>query len=265
LTPTPISQFAAEHHLPLLRTADINQENLPAADLLVVIAFGQKIAPRIVDHARLGSINLHGSRLPKYRGAAPINAAIICGETITGNSIIRLAQEMDAGDILAQSQVEIGELETAGELHDHLAKDGAELLRQTVEQLEKGQIQEVSQDDALASRARKLSRHDARIDWSRPAEEIARQIRGMYPWPGCHARILDSDGTERSRAALVRARRTESAEGAAGTVLENGTIAAGNGAVEIVEIQPEGRRPMPLAAFRNGHPWHIGMRLESIG
>src|SRR3954470_20693861 len=112
LTPTPIAQFALERGLPLLRTANINAEPLPAADVMVVIAFGQKIAENVVHHARLGSLNLHASRLPKFRGAAPINAAILAGETVTGNSVIRLAQKMDAGAILGQSMLEIGELET---------------------------------------------------------------------------------------------------------------------------------------------------------
>src|SRR5205085_4330160 len=108
---------------PLLRTGDINDEKLPPADVIVVIAFGQKIADAVVNRPRLGSINLHASRLPKFRGAAPINAAIVAGESVTGNSVIRLAQKMDSGPILAQSSLEIGGLETAGELHDRLADD----------------------------------------------------------------------------------------------------------------------------------------------
>src|SRR5689334_18777973 len=111
LTPTPIAQFALDRGLPLERTDDINALPLPPADVMVVIAFGQKIAANVVNHPRLGSVNLHSSRLPKYRGAAPINAAILAGENITGNSIIRLAQKMDAGAVLGQSSIEIGELE----------------------------------------------------------------------------------------------------------------------------------------------------------
>src|SRR5207248_7066983 len=111
---------------------------LPEADVMVVIAFGQKILPNQVDHSRLGSINLHASRLPKYRGAAPINWAIINGERTTGNSVIRLAQKMDAGAILGQSELPIGETETAGELHDRLAADGAMLVIRVLDQLEHG-------------------------------------------------------------------------------------------------------------------------------
>ena len=135
LTPTPIAQFAIEKNLPLLRTADINKESLPPADLLVVVAFGQKIAANLVTQPRLGSVNLHGSRLPKFRGALPVNAAILAGEKITGNSIIRLASKMDAGAILGQSEIPIGQLETAGELHDRLAIDGAILMLDVIEKL----------------------------------------------------------------------------------------------------------------------------------
>src|SRR6185436_13164720 len=117
-----------------LRTDNVNADVLPDADVMVVIAFGQKIGDAVVRRPRLGSINLHASRLPKYRGAAPINWAILSGETVTGNSVIRLAQRMDAGAILGQSEMPIGELETAGELHDRLAGDGAVLLPRVVEE-----------------------------------------------------------------------------------------------------------------------------------
>src|SRR4051812_30100083 len=146
LTPTPIAQFAIEQNLPLIRTANINTESLPQADVMVVIAFGQKLADQVVNHPRLGSVNLHASRLPKYRGAAPINAAILAGETVAGNSIIRLAQKMDAGAVLAQSSIPIGELETAGELHDRLAQDGAPLMLSVLQSLTNGSAIETPQD-----------------------------------------------------------------------------------------------------------------------
>ncbi|HWP41119.1 MAG TPA: methionyl-tRNA formyltransferase [Tepidisphaeraceae bacterium] len=264
LTPTPVSRLAIERNLPLLRTEDINREPLPPADLLIVIAFGQKIAPHQVQHPRLGAINLHGSLLPRFRGAAPVNAAILAGEKITGNSVIRLVQRMDAGPILAQSQLAIGELETAGELHDRLAADGARLVVDTIDKLATGQVCERPQDESQASRAPRLSRASARIDWTSPAEQIARQIRGLYPWPGCHVRLEDESPERRqiARLTLVRARPVEGS-GPPGLILPSGAVAAGTGAVEILEVQPEGKRPMPLSAFRNGHPWHAGMRLES--
>ncbi len=266
LAPTPISEFAIEHNLPLIRTGDINQEPLPPADLMVVIAFGQKISESVANHPRLGSVNLHSSQLPKYRGAAPINWAILNGETETGNSIIRLAQRMDAGAILNMSTLAIGEEETAGELHDRLAVDGAPLMLQTIQQLATNTAREIEQDESQATKAPKLNRESSKIDWTHPAEQIARQIRGMYPWPGCRVKLVDQSGTELARLTLVRARAhpSDSSMGSPGTVTGEGTIATTDGAIAILELQPEGKRPMPLLAFRNGHPWPAGARLESI-
>lgn len=267
LTPTPIAQYAIDNHLALIRTQDINAEKLPPADLLVVIAFGQKIAEHVVHHARLGAVNLHSSRLPRFRGAAPINAAILAGETVSGNSVIRLAQKMDAGAIVGQSELPIGELETAGELHDRLAEDGAKLLLDVVEKLATGTAAEVEQDHSQATLAKKLSRDSTRIDWAKPAADIALQIRGLYPWPGCRVQLLDGDKAI-DRITLVRA-RSGRGEGppcrrVPGTIMLDGRVATGDGMLEIVEVQPEGKRPMPLAAYRNGHRWEPGIRLESI-
>jgi methionyl-tRNA formyltransferase len=263
LAPTAISQLALDRKLPLTRTDDINREPLPPADLLVVIALGQKISEAVANHARLGSVNLHASRLPKYRGAAPINWAVINGETVTGNSIIRLAQRMDAGAVLGMSSVEIGELETAGELHDRLAKDGAPLMLDTVDRLATGTAVETPQDESQATRAPKMNRETSKIDWRRPAAAIANQIRGMYPWPGCRVRLIDAQGNEADRLTLVRA-RASSSPSEPGTIANDAAVGAQAGSVEIVELQPEGKRPMPLAAYRHGHPWNAGMRLESI-
>jgi methionyl-tRNA formyltransferase len=270
LTPTPIASAALVAGLPLLRTADINREALPEADLMVVIAFGQKIADAVVKRPRLGSINLHASRLPKYRGAAPINWAILSGETLTGNSVIRLAQRMDAGAILGQSEVQITALETAGELHDRLAADGALLLPRVVVELATGLAVETPQDDALASLAPKLSRDVSKLDWSRPADEVARKIRGLYPWPGCRAALCDAAGDTVATLRLVRARPTptdaddEGGRWLPGEINTTGFVQTGRGAVDLVEIQPDGKRPMPLADYRRGHRWCAGMRLISV-
>jgi len=265
LTPTPVAQFAADRGLPLIRTANINQESLPHADVMVVIAFGQKIGEPIVDHPRLGSVNLHASRLPKYRGAAPINAAILAGESITGNSVIRLAQKMDTGAILGQSSLQIGEFETAGELHDRLAADGAPLILSVLQSLADGNVREIEQDNSQVTLAKKLSRESARIDWNLPADQIARQIRAMYPWPGCRVRLIDPRGAEVDRLTLVRARGRACSSCTSGRPSDDTSICAGAGTeVGIIELQPEGKRPMPLAAYRNGNHWEYGMRMESL-
>jgi methionyl-tRNA formyltransferase len=212
-------------------------------------------------------LNLHASRLPKYRGAAPINWAILGGETVTGNSVIRLAQRMDAGAVLGQSELTIGELETAGELHDRLAEDGARLVPEVLGALAAGTAQEVAQDEAQATQAPKLSRESAKLEWDRPADELARRVRGLYPWPGCRVAVCDAEGTELDRLRLVRARASHDDEGSRwspGEVMASGFVRASAGAVEIVECQPEGKRPMALADYRRGHRWHAGLRLKSI-
>ncbi len=266
LTPTPIGRFADENHLPVSRTPDINAESLPPADLLVVIAFGQKIAPQVVDHARLGSVNLHASLLPKYRGAAPIHRAVLGGETVTGNSVIRLAQKMDAGAVLGQSRVEIGELETTGELHDRLAADGAPLVLTVIDELARGVAVEKTQDESAATAARKLSRDDSVIDFARRPEEVARFIRGLYPWPGVHVKLVDAAGVPVARLTLATARDARRSADPAlppGAIRDDGLVNVEGGAVEVVTVVPEGRRAMSLADFRNARPWERGMRLEA--
>lgn len=268
LSPTPIAAAAESLHLPLLKTADINRETLPAADVMVVIAFGQKIAETIVGHPKLGSVNLHASRLPKYRGAAPINWAILRGETVTGNSVIRLAQRMDGGAILAQSTVPIGETETAGELHDRLAGDGALLMTGLLTDLAAGRAIQTPQDESAATLAPKLSRDSAALDFSRPAVELARQIRGLFPWPGCRVVLRDAAQNELAALRLVRARPAMDEEGPRwqpGEIMLSGLVSTPDGALEILEVQPDGGKPMSLSDYRRGHRWNPGIRLTSAG
>ena len=268
VTPTPVAQLADQAGVKALRTANINEEDLPEADLMVVIAFGQKISPAKVDHPRLGSINLHASRLPRYRGAAPINWAILKGETITGNSVIRLTQKMDAGAILAQSSLSIGEFETAGELHDRLARDGVHLVLQTIDQLSSTHVIEIVQEETLATLAPKLSRESARLDFTRPAVELARQIRGLYPWPGCRVALCDAEGSELSRIRLVRAGAcdgdAQDDRWSPGEITCQGLIQSGNGMLNLLECQPEGGKPMSIDAYKRGHRWQAGLRLKSV-
>lgn len=265
LTPTPIAQFALDHGLPVVRTETFNAESLPPADVMVVIAFGQKISAAHASHARLGAINLHASRLPRWRGAAPINWAILAGDVQTGNSIIRLAERMDAGAVLGMSSTPIDAMETAGELHDRLAIDGAPLMLRVIDELARGVAVEAPQDEALATRASKLGRESTKLEWAQGAESLARQIRGMFPWPGCRVRVIEeASGRETSRVTLVRTRAMERGGGTPGGVGADHRIGTGAGALEVVEIQPESKRPMTLEAYMNGHAWGAGLRLESI-
>lgn len=265
LTPTGIGKFAIEHRLDLVRTADLNSENIPECDLLVIIAFGQKLSQELVSKPRLGAINLHASRLPKYRGAAPINWAVIEGETTTGNSVIRIAEKMDAGNVLGMSEIEIGALETSGEVHDRLARDGADLMERVIDELSSGRAIETEQDHTRATKAKKLSRGLAVIDWKRPAKSIANQIRGMFPWPGVRVKLLDNSGSTIDHLTLIRAGAIGNQHhDSPGLIDESGRITTGEGEVEIVELQPQGRRAMSISSYRNGKPWPVGGRLESI-
>ena len=268
VTPTPIAAAAGELGLPVLKTDNINAEPLPAADLLVVIAFGQKIGEHVVRAPRLGAVNLHASRLPRYRGAAPINWAILAGETVAGNSVIRLASKMDAGAVLGMSELPIGELETAGELHDRLSQDGVNLMLRVIDDLAAGRAVEREQDHAQATLAPKLSRQSAVLDFTNSAAALARQVRGLHPWPGCRVKVLAADGRPGDSIRLVRARGHAAPAGNSvppGIVLEDGRVAAGDGVLELVEVQPDGKRPMLLADYRRGHAWHAGMRVEGMG
>lgn len=262
LSPTPIGEFAENLNLPLIRTDNINNLSLPAADVMVVIAFGQKISQSLANAPRIGSINLHASLLPKYRGAAPINWAILNGETETGNSVIRLAEKMDAGKILCQSKRSIGAMETAGELHDHLAMDGAPLILRAIDELVTGRADEQRQIESLATMAPKLSRQNTILDFTKPADQLARQIRGLYPWPGCRVRMVEND-IEIARFTLVRAEWSESLPLTGGQIAKNGAIACAIGSLRIIEIQPPGKNAMTLTAYQNGHRWPAGAKIES--
>lgn len=270
LTPTPVAQFAIDHKIPLIRTSHIEQEILPAADVMVVIAFGQKIPPQVVNAPRLGSINLHASILPRHRGASPINHAILSGDTMAGNSVIRLAERMDAGAVLGHSRRLIAPLETAGELHNNLSADGPELVLSVLDQLEAGTAVEVPQDEASATHAPKLSRLMASLDFSQPADQLACRIRGLFPWPGCRVNLLDENGLPIARLTLVKAQpvadniSSPDVAHPAGHIFADGTVQTGRGRLEIDRLQPEGRRPMAMVDFRNGHPWPVGGRLVAM-
>ncbi|HTW94880.1 MAG TPA: methionyl-tRNA formyltransferase [Tepidisphaeraceae bacterium] len=268
LTPTAISQVAMEKKLNLLRTENANAESLAAADVMVVIAFGQKMSAEIVARPKFGSVNLHASLLPKYRGAAPIHWAILRGEKETGNSVIRLAQRMDAGAILGQSRLTIGEAETTGELHDRLAVDGAELMGRVLGELAAGKAMEREQDESQATAAPKLGREETRIDWHEDAERVARRICAMSPWPGCRVKLMDAARNELGMVTLLKARAIEG-EGSrwnAGEICGDGRVSCGDGAkaVDILRIQPAGGRAMTVEDYRRGHAWCAGMMIESI-
>ncbi len=213
--PTPAAHWANTHSIPFVETDNVNTPGVMEKmsdykpDLIVVIAFGQKIGNELINLPPKGAMNVHASLLPKYRGAAPINWAIINGETKTGISIITLAEKMDAGSILAQSQTDIGPDETAGQLHDRLAQMAAPLLLKTIEQIADGSIIYTGQDHSEATVAPKLKKSDGFIDFNESADALARKIRGFWPWPGASATYLSKKTNKSIRVNIAMAEVVE--------------------------------------------------------
>ena len=250
-TPTPIGTWASENGLNVFKTDNVNDPVMLESvadmqlDAMVVIAFGQKLSQELIIKQR--TMNLHASLLPRWRGASPINAAIMHGDTSSGVSVITLAEKMDAGLVLGQVSTEIGEAETAGELHDRLSHLGAQLLLEVLD----GDSSGVTQDESLVTYAPKLSRSDAIVDLSKDSKTVANTIRGLSPWPGCHLNISGVD------CKILNAIAKESS-GTIGEVLADGTIATGTGSIEILSMKPAGSKAMSWKDFCNGRDISVG-------
>ncbi len=263
----PVKAHVAGMGIPVFSPQSINaQESLEQLrawnpDLVVVLAYGQILKPEVLDVARLGCINVHTSLLPKYRGAAPIQWAIVNGDSETGVTIMHMDKGMDTGDIICKQTVSIGAEETAGMLHDRLAVAGAELLREVVRNIRSGCSQRVAQDDLLATYAPKLTKQDGLIDWTLPADEIHNHIRGFNPWPCCYCG-LPGKGDKRLR---ILAAELEDGSGSPGEVLdvkgEGPLVACGSGAVRLLEVQPQGKRVMHGRDYICGHALQKGEML----
>ncbi len=271
--PTPVASWADNHSIPYIETDDVNApevikkiaQRLP--DLIVVIAFGQKIGSRLISLPPKGAINVHASLLPKYRGAAPINWAIINGETETGISIISLAEKMDAGDILAQAKTDISPDETAGRLHDKLACLAAPLLTATLEKIKTGSAVYAKQDHTKATLAPKLKKSDGFLDFNKPAGLLERAIRGFWPWPGAAA-IYSSQKTGRqTQVTMALAEVIETLKPSAppaGTLDENLNVICGQNALKITKIKPSGGELMDFKDFVNGRQTSPGDLFSKI-
>ncbi|MHC4559390.1 MAG: methionyl-tRNA formyltransferase [Planctomycetota bacterium] len=267
-SPTPVARWANAHSIPFIETDSVNTSEVIEKiagyepDLIVVIAFGQKIGNELINLPPKGAINVHASLLPKYRGAAPINWAIISGETKTGISIITLAEKMDAGQILSQSQTEIEADETAGLLHDRLAKIAASLLLRTIEQIADGSIVYTEQNHSRATLAPKLKKSDGFLDFAEPAEVLARKIRGFWPWPGASVSYLSKRTGKSMRVTIamaeaVRADREPSLL-PPGTLDEKLNVICGTNALMIMKIKPAGSPLMDFKDFINGRQTQPG-------
>jgi methionyl-tRNA formyltransferase len=266
LTPPPVKQLATAHGIPLfqplkLRLPEVVAElQALAPDLIVVVAYGQILPKSVLDIPRYGCINVHASLLPKYRGAAPINHAIMAGESETGVTTMYMDVGLDTGDMLVKRTTKIAPDETAGELHDRLAQLGRETMLATLERLCAGTLVREKQDDALTCYAPLLRKEQGLIDWSRSAIELHNQVRGLDPWPGAYT-LLAGDPLK-----LARTRPLQEIHAAApGTVLgadaDGLRIACGTGVLRVGELQLPGRKRLPAAEFLRGCALPVGTGL----
>jgi methionyl-tRNA formyltransferase len=261
----PVKQLALERGLPVAQPPKLRSGELWAQlrtwrpDLCIVAAYGRILPPAILELPRLGCINVHASLLPKYRGAAPIQWAILRGEMVTGVTIMQMNERMDEGDILLQRETPIGEGETYGQLEQRLARLGAAALVDALALLREQRLSPVPQDHSRATLAPMIKKEDGRIDWSTPAEEIARKVRAFNPWPSAFtfldARLLK---IHRARAAPATASHDPGVVVGAGETI---TVAAGHGCLEIEELQLEGRKRLAAADFARGGLLTAGKRL----
>ncbi len=229
------------------------------ADAAVVVAYGMILPQAILDAPPLGCFNLHGSLLPRWRGAAPINRAIMAGDAESGVMVMKMDVGLDTGDVAMAERLPISDTMTAADLHDALAPLGADLMVRAMGGLERGGLQLSKQSEQGVTYAAKIEKTEAKIDWSRPAREVLRHIHGLSPFPGawCEA---DIDG-EQARIKILRCEPAKGA-GAPGDVLDDHlTIACGDGAIRILELQRAGKAPMKAADFLRGTPLKPPARL----
>ena len=264
LTASPVKQYAEQHGIPVQQPVTLRDEQAAAdlaalePDVLIVAAYGLIPPQAVLDIPRHGCLNVHASILPRWRGAAPIQAAILAGDAKTGISLMAMTAGLDCGPVFHVEELDIGPDETAGELHDRLAACGGEALVAHLDAILGGDLEAVPQDDALATYAPKIDKQDARIDWSLPADEVARRVRAYNPFPG--AFCFDGDTRIKVwRAAVV------GGQAPAGTVLQcdrDGVIVAcGEGALQLDELQLPGKRRATALEFA-GHLDLTGRRLD---
>lgn len=256
LTAPPVKQKAVELGLEVFQPEKIRTDEsfdrlqALAPDVIVVVGYGQIIPQRIIDLPPHGCVNVHSSLLPKYRGAAPVNWAIVRGETVTGVCTMKIVKKLDAGDVLLCRETPIGENETASEVLERLAPIGAELLIETLAGLEAGTITPQPQDEETSTYAPMMKREDGEIDWSLSAQEIHNRARGFDPWPGAYTRF-------RGKRLHLRGTQALSGEAPAGQILEDDEAlvvgCGGGGLLAASEVQLEGKARMRASDFANGY------------
>ncbi len=271
-TPSPVRQVAERRGIPVLTPVKMKDPGLRERlagwrpDLVVVVAYGRILPRSILDLAPLGCVNVHYSLLPKYRGAAPMQWAILQGETVTGVTTMRLVTEMDAGPVLLAEEAPLDPDETAPTLEAKLVPVGARLLARTVAGLRQGTLAARPQDPAGVTFAPMLKKVDGVIDWARPALEIERRVRAFTPWPSAFT-YWQGKLVKVHRASLAAAAAGHEPE-APGVVLRGDAdglcVATGAGALILTELQMEGRKRMPAAAFLRGAGLRAGMRFGEV-
>ncbi len=269
--PSPVRRLAEAQGTQIFDPDDVNGEAARArlseygADLLVVCDYGQILSAETLATARLGGINLHGSLLPKYRGAAPVNWAVYHGETETGISVIHMTPKVDAGPVIEQARTPIGPDETAADVEARLSRMGPDCMLRAIEALEGGTARSLPQDPALASKAPRIKKTDGLIDWTRSAEAIRNHVRAMEPWPKTYTFWHRPKGAAmRLILGPVKAAETSEPDAPPGTVLEAPgdriVVAAGEGAVVLETVQPAGKRLLEVREFLRGYHAQPGER-----
>ena len=265
LKPSPVHAFALEKGLTVRTPASMRDPNEIAAfqalnlDAAAVVAFGQILPGAVLDAPRLGSFNLHGSLLPRWRGAAPIQRAVMAGDPVTGVEVMRMTEGLDEGPVLASETLRIGPLDTAGTMQDRMAVAGAELLARTLTAVERGEAVETPQPEEGVTYAKKIRPKEAKIDWERSGVEVDRKIRGLSPFPGAWFTLATDKGPVRVKALLSA---FKDVDGAPGEVLDDRLlVATGEGAVRLLRVQREGRGPQDAGEFLRGTRVPAGTKL----
>jgi methionyl-tRNA formyltransferase len=264
LQPTPIEQEARRLGIPVLtpktlKTPEALEEfRSHGADAAVVVAYGMILPQAILEAPPLGCFNLHASLLPRWRGAAPINRAIMAGDAETGVMVMKMDVGLDTGDVAMAERIAISDTMTASDLHDALARLGADLMVRAMAALGRGGLQLTKQAGEGVTYAAKIEKAEARIAWAKPAREVLRHIHGLSPFPGAWSEVTIEDALVRVK--ILRCERADGG-GAPGDVLDDHlTIACGHGAIRVIELQRAGKAPMKATEFLRGTPLKPGAR-----
>jgi methionyl-tRNA formyltransferase len=266
ISPTPVKKIAQQHGIPVYQPARIKEPDAIQQikswqpELIVVVSYGQIIPPEILEYPAAGCINVHASLLPRYRGAAPIQRALMDGEKISGITTMFMDEGLDTGDIILQLDVPIKDEYDHGQLEAILAEKGALLLGETIDQVENGTAPRIPQNHELASYASRITREDEKIDWSQPAESIHNQIRALSPRPGAWTNL----GKYKTKIYKSRVINNDKS-GVISQIIEVGSegfsVQSGKGIIEILEVQREGRKRMPASDFLRGYQLQPGTLL----